>query len=126
MSLLFKATIFISLQKYSSKLANIRDLRSLTYKVKDLDAKLGPLKVCAINEVDVATKTAGKLQILEASDTNKVTEKGPETRVVGFEAKPQSLEVTPRTPRLRLTMRAEASIWEPLIPEPALPEYPRD
>ncbi|KAG4130170.1 hypothetical protein ERO13_D09G126600v2 [Gossypium hirsutum] len=83
------------LQKYSSKLANIRDLRSLTYKVKDLDAKLGPLKVCAINEVDVATKTAGKLQILEASDTNKVTEKGAETRVVGFEAKPQSLEVTP-------------------------------
>ncbi|TYH54209.1 hypothetical protein ES332_D09G152800v1 [Gossypium tomentosum] len=83
------------LQKYSSKLANIRDLRSLTYKVKDLDAKLGPLKVCATNEVDVATKTAGKLQILEASDTNKVTEKGAETRVVGFEAKPQSLEVTP-------------------------------
>lgn len=95
LSLLFKATVFFSLQKYSSKLANIRDLRSLTYKVKDLDAKLGLLKVCATNKVDVATKAAGKIQILEASDTNKVTEKGAETRVVGFEAKPQSLEVTP-------------------------------
>ncbi|XP_039026286.1 uncharacterized protein LOC120159818 [Hibiscus syriacus] len=73
-------------QNYSTKLANIRDVRSLTYKVKDLDAKLGPLKVGATNKVDEAAKTIANVEFLEASDTNKVTENGAGTEIGDFEA----------------------------------------
>ncbi|KAK8632636.1 hypothetical protein V6N13_073024 [Hibiscus sabdariffa] len=85
-------TIFSSIQKYSTKLANIRDVRSLTYKVKDLHAKVGPLKVGATNKVDEATMTIAKVEFLEANDTNKFTEKGAGAKAIGFETKDQSLE----------------------------------
>ncbi|GMI71139.1 hypothetical protein like AT3G11950 [Hibiscus trionum] len=68
-------------QKYSTKLANIRDVRSLTYKVKDLDAKLGPLKVGATNKVDEAAMTIAKVEFLEANATNKPIE----TEAIDFE-----------------------------------------
>ncbi|KAE8689971.1 hypothetical protein F3Y22_tig00110930pilonHSYRG00084 [Hibiscus syriacus] len=84
-------------QKYSTKLANIGDVRSLTYKVKDLDAKLGPLKVGTTNKVDEAAKTIENVEFLEASDTNKVTENGiieaAKAEIMDSKAKLQSLEV---------------------------------
>ncbi|KAL4341817.1 hypothetical protein GQ457_08G016960 [Hibiscus cannabinus] len=87
LSVLFSATIFSSMQKYSTKLANIRDVRCLTYKVKDLDAKVGPLKVGATNKVDEAAMTIAKVEFLEANDTNKFTEKGSGAKAIGFETK---------------------------------------
>ncbi|XWS56133.1 hypothetical protein CRYUN_Cryun09bG0060300 [Craigia yunnanensis] len=84
------------LEKTSSgKLADVRDVRSLTFRVKDLDTQLGPLEVGATNKIDEeATKTAAKLESLEVSDTSKDTEKAAETEVLTSEAEPP-LEVTP-------------------------------
>ncbi|XP_022743670.1 uncharacterized protein LOC111294560 [Durio zibethinus] len=84
------------LEKASSRnLADIRDVRSLTFRVKDLDAQLGPLEVCATNKVDEeATKTTPDLESREVSDTNNDTEKAAETEVINSEAE-TPLEVTP-------------------------------
>ncbi|XP_021282367.1 uncharacterized protein LOC110415148 [Herrania umbratica] len=85
------------LEKSSSgKLADIRDVRSLTFRVKDLDARLGPLVVTATNKInEEATEAAAKLESVEVSDTNKDIEKAVETEVKYSEAKPPSLEITP-------------------------------
>ncbi|EOY09625.1 PREDICTED: uncharacterized protein LOC18599198 [Theobroma cacao] len=85
------------LEKSSSgKLADIRDVRSLTFRVKDLDAQLGPLVVTATNKInEEATEAAAKLESVEASDTNKDVEKAVQMEVKVSEAKPPSLEVAP-------------------------------
>lgn len=73
----------------SSNLADIRDARSLTFRVKILDAQFGPLEVCARNKIDEeATKTAAKLESRDVSDTNKDTEKTVETEVINSGAEP--------------------------------------
>ncbi|XVE61320.1 hypothetical protein DITRI_Ditri06bG0030400 [Diplodiscus trichospermus] len=84
------------LEKASSgKLSDIRGVRSLTLKVRDLDAQLGPLEVGATNKIDEeATKTAAKLESLEVNDTNKDTENVAETEVTDSEAEPKLIEVT--------------------------------
>lgn len=79
----------------NSKLADIRDARSLTSRVKNLDAQLGPLEVGATNKIDEeATEATAKLESLKVSDTNKDSEKAAVTEVMNSEGKPP-LEVAP-------------------------------
>ncbi|XP_022766861.1 uncharacterized protein LOC111311607 [Durio zibethinus] len=101
------------LEKASSrKLADIRDVRSLTSRVKDLDARLGPLEVGASNKIDEeATKTGAKLESLEVSDTNKDTEMAAETEVINSEAKPP-LEVTPTDKDSEEAVKTEVKIMK--------------
>ncbi|XVE75789.1 hypothetical protein DITRI_Ditri12bG0120700 [Diplodiscus trichospermus] len=78
----------------SGNLADARNVRSLKFRVKDLDQQLGPLEVGGTNKTDEeATKTPTKLESLEVNDTNNDTEKAAETEVINSEAEP-SLEVT--------------------------------
>ncbi|XVF55949.1 hypothetical protein PTKIN_Ptkin06aG0076700 [Pterospermum kingtungense] len=85
-------------QASSGTLAEVRSMRSLTMRVKDLDAQLGPLVFCATNKTDEegeATKTEeANAESLEGNDTNKDTEKAAETKAIDSEAEPRTSEVT--------------------------------
>ncbi|OMO68747.1 TRAF-like protein [Corchorus olitorius] len=84
------------LKTAAGRLAESRQVRSFTSKVKDLDAQLGPLQITTKKEADEeVTKTEAKLESLDVSDTNKDTERAAESEVKDSNAKPQSLEVTP-------------------------------
>ncbi|XP_039031075.1 uncharacterized protein LOC120165673 [Hibiscus syriacus] len=80
-------------EKAAGRLANAKNVRSLTSKVKDADAKLPPLVIDTKKKEEETPETEAKTESMEGSGTNENTENDAETK--DSEAKPRSLEVPP-------------------------------
>ncbi|KAK8531879.1 hypothetical protein V6N12_053338 [Hibiscus sabdariffa] len=79
-----------------ARLANAKNVRSLTSKVKDLDAKLPPLVIETKKKEEETSETEVKPESTGVSDTNENTENAAGTKdVVNSEAKSRSPEVAP-------------------------------